>query len=156
MGAIAVSVIVHALFMIGVMVVFDDMAERIHNAVVRAAAVVAIVLWFFVSICVQCWLWAWLLMVCAGIPTLEEALYFTTVTFTTLGYGDVVLDDDWRLLGAFAATNGVIIIGWTTAVVFLAVQKLYIVPHARAVEGRQAARRAKQQTGAMPPAAGSH
>jgi voltage-gated potassium channel Kch len=57
--------------------------------------------------------------------TLEEALYFSTVTFTTLGYGDVVLSPDWRLLSAFQSANGTIIVGWTTAMVFLAVRWIY-------------------------------
>ena len=39
--------------------------------------------------------------------------------------GDVVLGPDWRLLGAFAATNGTIIVGWTTAMIFVAVQRVY-------------------------------
>jgi hypothetical protein len=83
------------------------------------------VLWFFLSLCLQCWVWAALLLALGAFATLEAALYFAVVTFTTLGYGDLVLGADWRLLGAFAAVNGAVIIGWTTAMVFLAVQRIY-------------------------------
>ena len=40
-----------------------------------------------------------------ALPSAEEALYFSTVTFT-VGYGDVVLDREWRQLATFEAVNG--------------------------------------------------
>jgi voltage-gated potassium channel Kch len=57
-----------------------------------------------------------------AISEVETALYFSTVTFTTLGYGDVVLDQRWRLVAAFKAVNGIIIFGLTTAAVIAVVQ----------------------------------
>lgn len=48
----------------------------------------------------------------------ETALYFSTTSFTTLGYGDVVLDRRWRLLGAFEGANGLLLFGWSTAFLF--------------------------------------
>jgi hypothetical protein len=47
------------------------------------------------------------------------------VTFTTLGYGDVVLDQQWRLLASFEAANGIIMFGWTTAIVMAVVHHVY-------------------------------
>jgi hypothetical protein len=47
------------------------------------------------------------------------------VTFTTLGYGDIVLDERWRLLASFEAATGIIMFGWTTAIVLAAVQSTY-------------------------------
>jgi hypothetical protein len=47
------------------------------------------------------------------------------VTYTSLGYGDVVLEKGWRLLGAFEAANGIVMFGWTTALIFFIVQRLY-------------------------------
>jgi hypothetical protein len=40
------------------------------------------------------------------------------VSFTTLGYGDIVLGEGWRLLASFEAANGIILFGWTTALIF--------------------------------------
>ena len=57
--------------------------------------------------------------------TFAKALYFSLVTYTTLGYGDLVLQDEHRLLGAIEAANGVIMLGWSTAIVVFAIQKLY-------------------------------
>jgi len=45
--------------------------------------------------------------------------------FTTLGYGDVVLSDRWRLLSSLQAANGIIMFGWTTAIVLATVQRIH-------------------------------
>jgi hypothetical protein len=47
-----------------------------------------------------------------------DAFYFAFVNYTTLGYGDVVPVERWRLLGPMAAMNGVLLFGWSTAVIF--------------------------------------
>jgi hypothetical protein len=47
------------------------------------------------------------------------------VTFTTLGFGDVVLIGQWRTLASIQAANGVIIFGWTTALIFYFIQHVY-------------------------------
>jgi polyferredoxin len=47
-----------------------------------------------------------------------DVLYFAFVNYTTLGYGDVVPVEHWRLLGPMAAMNGVLLFGWSTAVIF--------------------------------------
>lgn len=52
-----------------------------------------------------------------------EALYFSIVTFTTLGYGDITLNNNWRLLSGFEAINGIMLIGWTTAMMYSLIQK---------------------------------
>jgi polyferredoxin len=51
-------------------------------------------------------------------PTGADVLYFAFVNYTTLGYGDVVPVQRWRLLGPMAAMNGVLLFGWSTAVIF--------------------------------------
>ena len=68
-----------------------------------------------------------------ALSDLEEALYFSTVTFTTLGYGDVVLQPSWRLLASFQSVNGIIMFGWTTAVIVALVQRI-LVHESSAVE----------------------
>ncbi len=51
-------------------------------------------------------------------PAEADVLYFSFVNYTTLGYGDVVPVERWRLLGPMTAMNGVLLFGWSTAVIF--------------------------------------
>lgn len=69
----------------------------------------------FLSHVVQIWLWALFYLVVGEFDALEPALYFSTVVFTTLGFGDILLPVDWRLLGGMAAANGLLSMGLMTA-----------------------------------------
>jgi hypothetical protein len=51
-------------------------------------------------------------------PADADLLYFAFVNYTTLGYGDVTPVERWRLLGPLTAMNGVLLFGWSTAVIF--------------------------------------
>ena len=55
----------------------------------------------------------------------SESVYFSMVTFTTLGYGDISLSSDWRLLSGLEAINGIMLIGWSTAMMFSLIQNIY-------------------------------
>jgi len=75
---------------------------------------------------VQILVWAvtYLLLVPDGeLQTLEKSIYFSFVTFTSLGYGDITLSEGWRLLTGIEALNGILLVGWSTAVLFAVVQR---------------------------------
>jgi voltage-gated potassium channel len=61
----------------------------------------------------------------------EDAVYFSLVTFTTLGYGDMVLDERWRILSGAEAVNGILLAGWSTALLFSVVQRSWRLSHSR-------------------------
>jgi hypothetical protein len=67
---------------------------------------VGVSLWVLTVISLGVWTWALALYGLGAHPTLEEAVYFAIVAFTTLGLGDVVPATDWRILSAMAAVNG--------------------------------------------------
>jgi len=73
---------------------------------------------------VEIWAWALLYFLLGQFESFERALYFSTVTFTTLGYGDIVLQQRWQLLSSIEAVNGIILFGVSTAVVFEVFRKL--------------------------------
>ena len=82
----------------------------------------------FVLHAVEIMLWAAAYL--ALLPTdelasFEEAVYFSFVTFTTLGYGDITLSAGWRLLSGIEALNGILLVGWTTAMIFSVVQNIW-------------------------------
>ena len=54
--------------------------------------------------------------------SIEKAIYFSLVTFTTLGYGDITINSANRMLAGFEAMNGVLLLGWTTAMMFSLLQ----------------------------------
>jgi hypothetical protein len=100
-------------------------AKRLHLASFwkRSLVVAALVLILFVATFLEASLWAATYVVLGAISDFEEALYFSIVTYTTLGYGDVVLDDRWRLLSSVEAANGLIIFAWTTALIIVALRR---------------------------------
>ncbi|MCV6546683.1 MAG: potassium channel family protein [Cohaesibacter sp.] len=76
---------------------------------------VATVLGIFGIHAFQIWVWAFTYWLIDALPDFHMSLYFSTVTFSTLGYGDVILSPDWRILGALEGIAGFIHIGWSTA-----------------------------------------
>jgi len=78
---------------------------------------------FIVSL-LEAAIWAGVYFSTGAIEEFQTALYFSIVTFTTLGYGDIVMDERWRLLASFEAANGIILFGWTTALVFAVVHRV--------------------------------
>jgi hypothetical protein len=69
----------------------------------------------FVLHAAEIWLYAGIYAVSGALGSFEEALYFSTSTYTTIGYGDVVLPPGWRVFGAIEGANGIILLGWSTA-----------------------------------------
>lgn len=60
-------------------------------------------------------IWAALFRYLAEFKDFETALYFSGITFATLGYGDIILSERWRLLSALEAANGILMFGVSTA-----------------------------------------
>jgi hypothetical protein len=56
--------------------------------------------------------------------------YFAFVNYTTLGYGDVVPVKEWQLLGPITAMNGILLFGWSTAVIFEVLQRALLLEDA--------------------------
>ncbi len=84
-----------------------------------------IVILLFLASLLEVLVWASTYLALNAIEGFERALYFSMVTYTTLGYGDIVLAEGWRLLGSFEAAIGIIMFGWTTAIVIAAVTRIY-------------------------------
>ena len=66
----------------------------------------------------EIWAFALLYLVIDAVHTFEEALYFSTISYSTVGYSDTHIVKDWRLLGAFESILGMILLGWSTAFFF--------------------------------------
>jgi hypothetical protein len=73
------------------------------------------VFWSFSTVIGGVWIWALAFLGLGIFPTLEASVYFSLVAFTTLGFGDVLLPDDWRLLSGMSGANGLLLFGLMTA-----------------------------------------
>lgn len=108
---------------------------RSHHRLVRPlkCAPVAVLLTATVTIFVihaaEIWLYALLYMLLGAIDNFEVALYFSTSTYSTVGYGDVLLGEDWRILGAIEGATGLIMIGWSTAFLVSLLGQLKLLTH---------------------------
>jgi Ion channel len=67
--------------------------------------------------------WSLAYALTSAAPDSTNLVDFAFVNYTTLGYGDVVPLDRWRLLGPMTAMNGVLMFGWSTALIFAVLQK---------------------------------
>ena len=80
-----------------------------------AKIISAVFIVFLLSHTVHIYLWAGSLWILGALPGYENALYFSLVTYTTVGYGDVVLGPEFRIFGAMASVCGILMFGLTTA-----------------------------------------
>jgi voltage-gated potassium channel Kch len=102
----------------------------------RVMLVAALVLMLFIAALLEVGIWAAAYLAVGALSALEPAIYFSMVTFTTLGYGDVVLPEAWRLLASFEAANGILMFGWSTALLFAVVHR--VASHEALLSGRDA------------------
>jgi len=126
---VVATTVVHAAVMIaalrGLRIVHAQRWGRDSNTT-KVIVVASVVVMMFLASAVEASLWAVTYLILDAVPDFEQALYFSTVTYTTLGFGDVVLDGRWRLLSSFEAINGIIMLGWTTALIVAVVQRVYV------------------------------
>jgi voltage-gated potassium channel len=78
---------------------------------------------------VEIWSYATLYYWVGAIRSFEDALYFSTATYATIGYGDLPLPKSWRVLGAIEGANGIILLGWSTAFFISIVARIRALEH---------------------------
>ena len=117
-GVISVTVLIHTVGLI----ILTRLMTAIHHGfrlhshdLGKTISMVSTVLGLFFVHTIEIWVWAFVYASLGTFANLEDALYFSTATFSTVGYGDMVLRSDWRLLGALEGVNGFLLIGWSTA-----------------------------------------
>ena len=71
-------------------------------------------------------IWAVYYRLSGALPSMENSFYFSSVTYATIGYGDIVLPAPWRLHAAMEGLTGILMCGWSGAFFFAAVNRLYL------------------------------
>ena len=92
---------------------------------------VRLVMLLFLLNMIEAGIWAAFYQLSGALPDFRTAFYFSICSFTTVGYGDVVLDPTWRMLGAFESCVGVMMLGWSTGIIFAVVSRQFSIrrPH---------------------------
>lgn len=126
---VLVTVLVH---LVGLAVLLRIL--RLHLLLPKAkvaplAVLLTATLGLFAIHTVEIWLYAALYLSLGAARAFEEALYYSTVTYASIGYGDVLLAKDWRILGAIEGATGVIMLGWSTAFVVSLLAQLRLLGH---------------------------
>jgi len=114
------NIAIHALVMMTVVRVGQMVAvTKTSHPIVRLALVMAATVSVLMAahIC-EVMAWSTMYAMVDAAPKDADLVYFAFVNYTTLGYGDIVPVERWRLLGPMTAMNGVLLFGWSTAVIF--------------------------------------
>ena len=129
---VGLTVAIHLGGLLGLLWVLRDRAHRIRaheSRLVPLGVILFVVLGLVAIHSFEIWLYGAAFWAIGAVSDFETALYFSTVTFTTLGYWDVVLDGNWRLFGAIEAGNGLILFGWSTAFLLSVTSRLRLLEH---------------------------
>ena len=116
---------------------FRAVRERNHSLWLDIAALSSVMLLMLAASFLQMILWAGLFMLIGEFGDFATALYHSGVNFSTLGYGDIVMSQRWRLLGPIEAAQGILMFGVSTAVMTAAVNDVIKSHTARSSAGPQ-------------------
>ena len=124
---LALTVVTHTFGLIALTAVMRRLVEwfQLHrHRFGKVVAMVVTVLGLFCLHAIEIWSWAAAYVIVGAVSGFATALYFSTATFSTLGYGDIVLASEWRLFGSLEGINGFLLIGWSTAYLVAAATRL--------------------------------
>lgn len=121
----ALCVIVHAVGVAGALRRLREWARAAHSFPQTTGLLIVVALWVLLLHLVEIGAWAALYLRSGAIGDLASALYFSAVTYTTTGYGDIVLPPSWRIDGAIEALTGILMCGWSTGFFFAVVSRVH-------------------------------
>ncbi len=119
-GASICNIAIHSLLMTAVVRASRSTGsiDTSHPALLLTCIMIATVLVLMSAHICEVFVWALAYLIVGAAPDGSDIVYFAFVNYTTLGYGDITPREDWKLLGPMTAMNGVLLFGWSTAVIF--------------------------------------
>ena len=119
-GVSVVNIAIHALVITTVVWVAQSRGAQIrsHRPLFLITVMIPTVSVLMIAHALEVIAWSFAYLIVGAAPAGADLVYFAFVNYTTLGYGDVVPLERWRLLGPITAMNGVLLFGWSTAVIF--------------------------------------
>jgi hypothetical protein len=125
-GLMALCVAIHALGLALAFRWLDRSAQRPRPFLRWTRLLIAVAGWTVLVHLIEIMAWALFYVWKDGMPDLPTALYFSAVTYTTTGYGDLVLPKELRLIGAVEALTGILMCGWSTGFFFALVSRIHV------------------------------
>ena len=121
----ALNIVIHALLTVSTIGAVRSLASRdtLHPWLRLMAIMIATVLVLMAAHTLEVFVWSVAYAITNAAPENADLTYFAFVNYTTLGYGDITPVARWRLLGPMTAMNGVLLFGWSTAVIFEVLRK---------------------------------
>ncbi len=129
-GIVCVSnITIHALVMTVVVRVARAWGtkKRSHPSLRLITAMIATVSVLMAAHVLEVFVWSLAYSIVDAAPAGTNLVYFAFVNYATLGYGDVIPVEGWRLLGPITAMNGALMFGWSTAVMYEVLQKTMMI-----------------------------
>src|SRR6267143_2164584 len=125
----ACNIAIHAIVMTAVLWVARLANERAtsHQSLRLIAVMTATVSVLMIAHTAEVIVWSFAYAIVGVAPDGTDLFYFAFVNYTTLGYGDVTPLQRWQLLGPMTAMNGVLLFGWSTAVIFAVLQRVRMI-----------------------------
>ena len=127
---VSLTVLIHFIGLSVLLALIDryrPSSGRIGSIVGNAIAILGAAFGLFALHGLEIWSYALLYWGTSAFGTFEAALYFSTSTYATIGYGDLVLPANSRLIGAIEGANGIILLGWSTAFFFAVVDRMKLL-----------------------------
>lgn len=127
---VATTVLIHLsglAFLIAILRRYRRASRQLFAVLLNTAAILVAAFGLFALHSIEIWLWAGVYQWLGAFSDFEHALYFSTSTYVTIGYGDVVLPPGSRILGAIEGASGIILIGWSTAFFFAIVDRMKLL-----------------------------
>ena len=90
-------------------------ARSILRRFANTGVMIVAVLYVMMVHAINVWIWALLFRLIGAFDQMEPSLYFSLTSYTTLGFGDLTLGPDWRVLSGLTAASGLLNFGWSTA-----------------------------------------
>ena len=120
-----INIMIHALVTLGAVGIARS--ARVRNTErprsYLMAVMVATAVALMVAHTLEVFVWAVAYAIVGAAPADSDLLYFAFVNYTTLGYGDITPVQTWRLSGPMTAMNGILMFGWSTALLFEVLRK---------------------------------
>ena len=115
---VVITVVIHGVGLLGLSAALRSIISSYqpHRSLTgTVVTMVCTVLGLFLLHTFEIWAWAVAYLWVGALPDMQSALFFSTLSFSTLGAESISATEEWQLFGSFEGVNGFLLIGWSTA-----------------------------------------